>query len=79
MTLLLIFARRDLAVQVLVEMEAYLTEFDLPAKHWSESALGIWRNAVSVVKNRHRHDVLYKFEVIIVKNFHFLIVIYCLK
>ncbi|KAL4571741.1 hypothetical protein LXL04_018506 [Taraxacum kok-saghyz] len=48
--------------RVLVEMEAYLTEFDLPAKHWSESALGIWRNAVSVVKNRHRHDGLYKFE-----------------
>lgn len=35
-------------------MNDYLKDFDVPAKHPSEAALRKWRNAVSLVKNRHR-------------------------
>ncbi|XP_024968049.1 calcium-transporting ATPase 4, plasma membrane-type-like [Cynara cardunculus var. scolymus] len=35
-------------------MNDYLKDFDVPAKHPSEAALRKWRDAVSLVKNRHR-------------------------
>ncbi|CAH9062644.1 unnamed protein product [Cuscuta europaea] len=35
-------------------MESLLPDFDLPPKHPSEEAQKRWRNAVSVVRNRHR-------------------------